>query len=248
MKITIITVTYNSASTLAATLQSVASQDYKNIEHLVIDGGSRDGTLDIVARHGQHVARTISERDKGIYDAMNKGMALATGDFIGFLNSDDILASEYSISRLALAALNADAVYGNLEYVSENDLNRVVRRWHAGAYNPNRLYFGWMPPHPTFYICRRLMQEVGNFDTSMCIAADYEYILRCLTSRSLRVQYVDDVLVKMRLGGVSNRSFKTILQKSREDLRAMRRYRVGGWGTLAAKNLSKVFQFIGQSK
>ncbi len=245
MKISIITVTYNSARTLAATLQSVATQDYGNIEHIIIDGGSKDDTLDIVARHGRHVARRLSEADKGIYDAMNKGMALATGDFVGFLNSDDVLASDRSVSKLAQAAADADVVYGDLEYVSENDLRCVVRRWQSGAYDQKRLAFGWMPPHPTFYIRCSLMQEVGKFDVSMRIAADYEYILRCLTSRpSLRVGYVDDVLVRMRLGGVSNRSFKTMMQKSREDLRAIRRHRVGGWGTLAAKNLRKIPQFV----
>lgn len=248
VKISIVTVTYNSARTLTATLQSVAAQNYKNIEHIIIDGNSKDDTLDIVARHGQHVVLTISESDKGIYDAMNKGMALVTGDFVGFLNSDDVLASEHSISRLAQAASEADAVYGDLEYVSENNLNCVVRRWHSGPYDQKRLAFGWMPPHPTFYIRRDLMRDVGGFDISMRIAADYEYILRCFTSRPLRVRYVNDVLVKMRLGGVSNRSIKTMLQKSREDLQAMRRHGVGGWGTLAAKNLRKIPQFVGVSK
>lgn len=246
MKVSIITVTYNSERTLVDTLRSVAEQDYRDIEHVVIDGGSRDGTLDVLKRHGAHVARSISEPDGGIYDAMNKGMALATGDFVGFLNSDDTLASRGAISSLVSRAHASDVVYGDLDYVAE-DGRRVIRHWRSGSFAFEQLRFGWMPPHPTFYVRRTLMQEIGRFDVSFRIAADYEYMLRCLLRESVRVGYVDEVLVRMRAGGVSNRSISTMLRKSREDLTVMRRHRIGGVSTLAAKNLRKLPQFLSRS-
>jgi len=247
MKISIVTVTYNSEKTLGATLRSVAAQDYQGIEHIVVDGGSTDGTLALVKEAGANVAQLISEPDRGIYDAMNKGIALARGEFVGFLNSDDILHSPQSISHIVRAAHDGDVVYGDLEYVDENDLDRVIRRWNSGAYSKKRLAFGWMPPHPTFYARRSLMIQKGKFDIEMRIAADYEYMLRFLVDEELRVRYAREVLVRMRAGGISNRSVSNMLQKSREDLKAMRRYGVGGWGTLMAKNLRKIPQFFRRS-
>lgn len=245
MKITIITVAYNSAATIADTLASVAAQTHSDIEHIVIDGGSTDGTLDIVRRNGTRVARWMSEPDRGIYDAMNKGLALATGDMVGMLNADDVLDDKEAVHRIALAAASgSDVVYADLVYVRADDLGHVVRQWNSGIFRPSRLRFGWMPPHPTFYVRRALLSEVGHFDTNLRIAADYDFMLRCLCQPGVNVTYVPRVLVRMRAGGVSNASVSSMLRKSREDLRTMRKHAVGGWFTLAAKNLRKLPQFV----
>jgi glycosyltransferase len=246
MKVSVITVCFNSAKTVADTLQSVASQTHADIEHLVIDGGSGDQTLNIVREQGHHVARVVSEPDFGIYDAMNKGIALATGDLVGFLNADDVFASPASVNRIATVAqtTEADAIYGDLVYVRADDTRAIVRRWRSGEFRRSRLSFGWMPPHPTFYVRRTLLQQVGGFDTRLRIAADYDLILRCLTQPRCRVAYVPEVLVRMRMGGASNRSIEAMWRKSREDLGAMHRTGVGGIGTLLCKNLRKLPQFL----
>jgi glycosyltransferase len=245
MKVTIITVSYNSAATIADTLASVAAQTHPDIEHVVIDGRSRDATMDIVRRHG-HVSHAVSEPDGGIYDAMNKGLALARGDLVGFLNADDVLAGPDAVARLVDAAQpDRDIVYADLVYVRENDLQHVVRHWRSGAYRRGALRTGWMPPHPTFYVRRELLRDVGGFDTRLRIAADYDHMLRCLCRPGVRVGYLPQVLVRMRMGGASNANLSSVLRKSREDLDTLRRHRVGGWLTLVLKNLRKLPQFIG---
>lgn len=247
-RVSIITVTYNCAGVVADALRSVAAQDHPAIEHIVVDGASRDGTLDVVRTAGAHVAQVVSEPDRGIYDAMNKGLALASGDWVGFLNADDLLASPQTISRMLAAAeagpQPADIVYGDLVYVDAADTGRVVRYWQSGRFMPSRLRYGWMPPHPTFYVRRTLLQQVGLFDTGMRIAADYDLVLRCLMRPGVRVCYLPEVLVRMRVGGASNRSLGAMSRKSREDLRAIRRSGVGGWLTLACKNLRKLPQWL----
>lgn len=245
MRFSIITVSYNSASTIADTLRSVAEQSHRDIEHIVIDGSSRDATLQIVRAHGAHVARVMSEPDKGIYDAMNKGLALATGEYVGFLNADDLFATPQAVAQLARAAESgADAVFGDLVYVAAREVNRVVRRWHSGEFQPSRLRFGWMPPHPTFYVKRSLLPALGGFDTSLRIAADYDFMLRFLMRSGARACYAPHVLVRMRLGGASNESFHALSRKSREDLLVMRRHGLPGWLTLACKNIRKLPQFL----
>ena len=173
---------------------------------------------------------------------MNKGLELATGDFVGFLNADDMLATPETLAHMAERMSGADLIYGDLVYVDAETTNRIVRRWHSGAFHASRLRFGWMPPHPCFYF-RRSAVPSARFDVRYRIAADYDFMLRCL-SAPLRVTYLPEVLVRMRSGGVSNRSIKTMLQKSREDLDVIRRNRVGGYLTLASKNLRKLPQFV----
>lgn len=243
MKISVITVSRNNAGTIGDTLRSVAAQRHPAIEHLVIDGASTDGTLDVVRRVGRHVTHLVSEPDRGIYDAMNKGLRLATGDLVGFLNADDLLADDLAVTRLAEAALGADAVYGDLEYVRAADTSQVVRWWRSGSFEPAALRRGWMPPHPTFYIRPAAMRGEG-FDTGLRIAADYDFMLRHLTQPGLRVAYVPHVLVRMRTGGASNRSLRAVLRKMDEDRRVMQRHGVGGWLTLAGKNLGKLPQLV----
>jgi glycosyltransferase len=245
VKVTIITVAYNSAATIADTLASIEAQTHVDIEHIVIDGGSRDATMELVRRHGTRVAHIVSEPDGGIYDAMNKGLALATGELVGFLNADDVLDGSHATHRIVKAAsTGSHIVYGDLVYVRADDLGRVVRRWRAGAYRGWRLRFGWMPPHPTFYVHRALLRNVGGFDTGLRIAADYDFMLRCLARPGIKVAYVPHVLVRMRAGGVSNATIASMLRKSTEDLRTMRKHAVGGWLTLIAKNLRKLPQFF----
>jgi glycosyltransferase len=243
MRITVITVAYNAAATLGDTLRSAARQTHVDLEHIVVDGGSTDGTPGVVQAHGGHLAHYVSERDRGIYDAMNKGIAMATGDYVGFLNADDAFASDAAVSRIADACGDRpDAVYGDLEYVHQDDPTRVVRRWRSGRFAPARLRFGWMPPHPTFYASRTLLDRVGGFDIALKVAADYDLMMRCLTQPGVRLGYVPDVLVRMRLGGISNGSLRSIARKSLEDLQVIRRNGLGGWFTLASKNLRKLEQ------
>lgn len=244
MKMSIITVTYNSAATIAGTLHSVAIQSHSSIEHIIIDGASTDSTLEVIRQAGSSVSRVISEPDRGIYDAMNKGLELASGDFVGFLNADDVLADAHAIARIAeCASRDRQVVYGDLLYVG-NDLERIVRRWHAGEFHRSRLRFGWMPPHPTFYIKRTLIPVVGGFNTNFRIAADYDFMLRCLCSPGIRVGYVPSVIVRMRTGGASNKNIAAMLRKSHEDLSVIRLNNVGGITTLLLKNARKISQFF----
>ena len=227
-------------------MDSLQRQTYPLREHLVQDGGSTDGTLDIIRARADADTRLETARDGGIYDALNRGIARATGDVVGLLHSDDLFAHEGVLSRVAAAFADpsVDGVYGDLEYVAQDDPARVIRYWRSGAYRPERLRRGWMPPHPTLFLRREVFARHGAYDTDFRIAADYEAILRWLTRADLRLAYIPEVLVRMRIGGESNRSLGRILRKSREDLRAIRRHGLGGIGVLAAKNLSKVGQFL----
>lgn len=246
MKISIITVTYNGRETVADCLASVAAQSHADREHVVIDGASTDGTLDLLEAHRAQLAVLVSEPDRGIYDALNKGLARASGDVVGLLHADDVFADAGVLERVAKAFADpaVDAVYGDLVYVAREAPDRVIRYWRAEAFQPQRLRWGWMPPHPTLYLRRSLYERFGGFDTRYHIAADYDLMLRMLTQLSGRVEYLPQVLVRMRLGGVSNRSVGKILRKSWEDYRALRANGVGGVGALAWKNLSKLPQFV----
>jgi glycosyltransferase len=248
VKISIITAVYNRADTIEHAVQSVRGQTYPHVEHVVVDGASTDGTLERLRACLDARASLVSEPDKGIYDALNKGLARATGEVLGLMHSDDFFADERVLARVAAAFADpeVDAVYGDLDYVAKADPSRIVRQWRSGAYSRDRLKAGWMPPHPTLYLRRRVIEQWGGFDTSFRIAADYDAILRYFWRGQIRAAYIPEVLVKMRVGGESNRSLSRILRKSREDLRAMRNNGVGGVGALAWKNLSKLGQFVGK--
>jgi glycosyltransferase len=246
MKISIITVTFACAETVGDCLASVAGQSYAKREHILIDGASTDGTLAVLEAHRSALAVLVSEPDGGIYDALNKGIALATGDIVGFLHADDLYADGDVLARVAEAFADpaVEAVYGDLVYVAKEDTGRVIRHWRSGAYSRKRLAWGWMPPHPTLYLRRSVYQRLGLFNTRYRIAADYDLMLRVLSGMTGRVVYVPEVLVRMRVGGASNRSLRHVVRKSWEDYRALRSNRVGGVGALAWKNVSKLPQFV----
>ncbi|QXP84013.1 glycosyltransferase family 2 protein [Methylococcus sp. Mc7] len=246
MRISVVTACYNSRETIRDALDSVALQRYPHKEHVIIDGASTDGTLELVRAHGSPEVLAASEPDGGIYDALNKGIRRSNGDVIGFLHADDVFADDEVLERVAQEFSDpmVDAVYGDLQYVGKDDVTRIIRHWRSAPFTRQKLSRGWMPPHPTLYVRRSIYERLGGFDTSYRIAADYDFILRLFTQPGLRAVYLPHVLVKMRLGGASNRSLANVIQKSREDLRALRRHRVGGIGALAWKNLSKLAQFV----
>src|SRR5581483_800582 len=218
MTISIITATYNSAATVRDTLHSIASQQYPFIEHIIVDGQSKDDTLSIV-KEFSHVAKVVSEKDNGIYDAMNKGVQLTTGDIIGILNSDDFYTGLTVLSKVAKAFEDpaVEAVYGDLQYVKQNNTEIVTRTWKSGFFQKRSLYYGWMPPHPTFFVRKYMYEKAGLFNTSLHSAADYELMLRMLLKHNATVHYIPEVLVKMRSGGMSNASLKNRFKANKED-------------------------------
>lgn len=247
MKISVITVCYNSAKTIGDTLRSVRAQSHGDIEHIIIDGGSSDNTLDIIAADGPHVAMLVSERDKGLYDAMNKGLALATGEVVGFLNSDDVFANADVLSEVALvmAEPSIDACYGDLVYVAPDDTGKVIRYWRSQRFVRGLFERGWVPAHPTFYARRELYQEFGRFDVSMRLAADFDMLLRLFVVRGITTTYIPHVLVRMRLGGASNESLAHVIRQNVEIARAFRKYgfRVG-LKPFVFKLMLRISQFI----
>jgi glycosyltransferase len=246
MKLSLITVTFNSAVTLRDTINTVRCQKVEDLEYIVIDGGSSDETLKLLSESEDVVSRWISEPDKGIYDAMNKGVKLATGDVIGFLHADDRFSCDTILKQVIhqFSSGNVDFLYGDLEYISTSQPHKVLRYWQSGVFSTSRLKWGWMPPHPTVYFKKNLLDKIGLFDTTYSIAADYEWMLRCLSQPGLKVFYLPQVMVQMRVGGVSNRSFGGVIKKSREDYRAIKSNNIGGLFTLIFKNLGKVTQFF----
>ena len=246
MKISVITAVYNRVATIGDALDSVRAQTWPDVQHVVIDGASTDGTLEILQARRSEIAVLVSEPDKGIYDALNKGIARATGDVIGLMHSDDLYADERVLADVASAFSDptVDAVYGDLDYVAQGDTSKVIRRWRSGEYAPALLSRGWMPPHPTLYVRRQVIEKWGAFDTSFRIAADYDAILRYFGQGKVRSAYVPRVMVKMRVGGESNRSMDRILRKSREDYRALKKNSAGGIATLVWKNVSKIGQLL----
>lgn len=246
MRISVVTATYNCASTMSDCLRSVAEQRHTDLEHIVVDGASTDGTVQLLHQNANQIDRIISEPDKGIYDALNKGVALASGEVVGFLHADDLYSDAMVLEEIAAAFQNPDveAVYGDLTYVQKTNTDQVVRYWKSSAFRRSTLAGGWMPPHPTLYLRRRVYEKFGGFDLSYRIAADYDFMLRVLGKIEGKVVYLPRVLVKMRVGGESNRSLRNVMRKSAEDLRALRSNRVGGLGSLLLKNGSKLVQFI----
>ena len=247
MKISIITVAFNAAPTIADTLESVAAQTHPEIEHIVVDGASTDGTLEIIERHGKHVARLISEPDQGIYDAMNKGLRLATGEVIGFLNADDVYIDDGVLQRVAeiMARNDLDALFGDAEFVNPARPTRSVRRYRSERFRPERIAWGWMPAHPSLFLRRGVYERFGNFRTDYCIAGDFELVARIFHGGTLKYRHVPEVWVRMRTGGVSTGGWRNTVLLNREVLRACRE---NGIPTSLPKILSKypakLFEFL----
>lgn len=219
MKISIITVSYNSAETIRDTIESIISQDYNNIEYIIIDGNSNDNSTSIINEYKNKVDYFISEDDQGIYDAMNKGILAATGDVIGILNSDDFYPNPYILSNVAKSFNKylCDAVYGDLVYVHAYDTYRIKRYWQSGAYTTSKLKNGWMLPHPTFFVKSLVYKQFGLYDVNLSRAADYDMIIRLLYKYNISAKYIPMILVKMRVGGASNASLFDRLKANKED-------------------------------
>jgi len=249
MKLTLITATYNSARTLEHCMQSVLRQDYPELEYLLVDGGSTDGTLALIERYAaaHSCIRWVSEPDRGLYDALNKGVAMAKGEVVGFVHSDDYLAGSKVLSSImsCLEETRADGVYGDLHYIAAQKEDHIIRRWKSRDFHTGLLQRGWMPAHPTFFLKKAVYERHGNFDLDFKIAADYDFMLRVLGDASLTFAYLPKVVTKMRVGGNSNGSLGNILKKSQEDYRAIKKNGLHfPMGVLLAKNLSKIPQFL----
>ncbi|NIJ53718.1 glycosyltransferase family 2 protein [Dyadobacter arcticus] len=247
MKVSILTVVYNGAKTIRQSIESVLKQDYSDIEYIIIDGGSRDGTKEIIESYGEKIAVFVSEPDAGIYDAMNKGIQLATGDIIGILNSDDFYAYQTVISEVAetINFGNFQGVYGDLEYVDAVNEQIVKRKWISGSYKKGAFINGWMPPHPTFFVRKDIYKTKGNFRLDLGSAADYELMLRFVHKGEISIAYIPKVLVKMRIGGVSNSTVKNRIAANRNDLKAWKANDLNPrFYTLWLKPLRKIFQFF----
>ena len=212
---------WNNAKTIKDAINSVLNQSYKDIEYIIIDGASTDGTIEIVQSYGDKI-KFISEKDNGLYDAMNKGIRMATGDVVGILNSDDFYASDKILQIVADEFLkgNIDSVYANLEYIDANDPKRVIRYWRSKKYQEGLFRSGWHPAHPTFFVKKEIYEKYGVFDLSFKIAADYELMLRFFEKYKIISSYVDEVFVKMRIGGESNKSIKNIIKANMESYMA----------------------------
>jgi glycosyltransferase involved in cell wall biosynthesis len=245
MTISIITPTFNSARTLEDTLQCIATQDYPHIEHIIVDGQSKDNTLEVV-KSFPHVSKVISEPDQGVYDAMNKGIRAATGDIVGILNSDDFYAETDILARVAdlFQKHKTDSLYGDLQYVDDQNPEKVIRYWRAGHFNRRKFLYGWMPPHPTFFLRREIYERYGLFDLRLRSAADYELMLRYLFKQRISAHYLPMLMVNMRTGGMSNASFRHRLRANREDRLA---WKLNGlephFFTTMMKPLRKVTQY-----
>jgi Glycosyltransferases involved in cell wall biogenesis len=246
VKISIITAVYNNREHVGACIQSVLSQTYSNVEYIIVDGESTDGTVEVIRSFEGSVAKWVSEPDKGIYDALNKGIGMATGDVTGILHSDDLFGSHQILEHVAgvFEQTGCDAVYGDLVYVSRTDSEKVIRYWKSAPFDVRRFKQGWMPAHPTLFLKKKVYDTYGLFDLRFKIAADYDLILRTLASGKLKCEYLPEIITRMRVGGTSNKSIGNILKKSCEDYKALRRNHVGGFVALARKNVSKLGQFF----
>jgi len=246
MKVSIITVVYNGAENIEDSIRSVIGQTHKDIEYLIIDGGSTDGTLDIIRRYEHGISRVISEPDNGIYDAMNKGLEMASGDVVGILNSDDLYADTKVIEHVVeyFAEKRVDSCYGDLVYVDRRNTNIPVRHWKSGEFLKKRFRSGWMPPHPTFFVKKDVYEKYGFLNIDFPLAADYELMLRLLYKYEVSTTYIPRVLVKMRTGGTSTPGLYTVKAVA-ENYKA---WKVNDLNpnpiTFVLKPLSKLFQYV----
>jgi len=252
MKVSIITATYNSAETVRDTIESVLLQNYKDIEYIIIDGGSKDNTLDIVYEYKNKITKVISEPDKGIYDAMNKGIRLATGDVVGILNSDDFYTSSDVITRIVSEFKNSkgiDAVYGDIHFVSSDDLSTCVRYYSSKIFHPNLMRFGFMPAHPSFYVKRECYLKYGAYSLDYKISADFDLLVRFICKHNISLKYISMDFVTMRQGGASTAGIKSKITLNKENIRACKKYGLYTNRTfMLSRYLYKMFELRGLRK
>ena len=248
MKISIITVVRNNASTIKDTIDSVLKQTYSNVEYIVIDGSSTDGTIEIIQGYKKYIKKFISEKDKGVYDAMNKGINLATGDVIGLLNGDDVYFDETVLQNVANAFKKneSDCVYGDLYYVARNNLDEIVRYWKSSKFKKGSFARGWHPPHPTFFLKKEVYSKYGLYDIEMKVSADFDLMLRLLEKYNITSHYLPTILVRMRTGGMSNKTIKNIIISNKSILRSFDKYKIkiNKFMYLIYRLLPKVMQMI----
>lgn len=247
MKISVITVSFNSAATIGDTLASVANQTWPDVEHVIIDGASKDDTLDVVRKLGTHVAHVTSERDKGIYDAMNKGVAVSSGDVIAFLNADDFYAHPDVLRHVAnaLTDTDIDAVFGDVEFFQPDRADKVTRRYSSAFFRPHRVASGWMPAHPSLFVRRSVFETVGPFSTEYRIAGDFEWIARAFHLRNTPYRYMREVFVRMRTGGASTGGWRSTVLLNREVIRALRSNGIRtSWLKVLSKYPLKALEFL----
>jgi len=248
MKISIITVVRNNASTIKDTIDSVLKQTYSNVEYIVIDGSSTDGTIEIIQGYKKYIKKFISEKDKGVYDAMNKGINLATGDVIGLLNGDDVYFDETVLQNVANAFKKneSDCVYGDLYYVERNNLDEIVRYWKSSKFKKGSFARGWHPPHPTFFVKKEVYSKYGLYDIEMKVSADFDLMLRLLEKYNITSHYLPTILVRMRTGGMSNKTIKNIIISNQSILRSFDKYKIkiNKFMYLIYRLLPKVMQMI----
>ncbi|MBD3295870.1 MAG: glycosyltransferase [Candidatus Omnitrophica bacterium] len=247
MKITVVTIVKDNVKHIEECIKSVLAQNYPAIEYIVVDGGSVDGTLEVVDSYGSSISRVIRGQDAGLYDALNVGIAAATGDVIGFLHSDDLYQNEDVIRKVADRFLknNIEAVYGDLVYVDREDESKIIRYWKTGRYSSKKFRLGWSIPHPTLFVKKITYEKYGLYNTKLKISSDYEMMIRLLSKNHINVAYIPEVFVRMRTGGVSNRDIPSIIRKTKEDYKA---WKMNGtpraYGTVLRKNLVKLSQFF----
>lgn len=247
MKISIITDVLNARDTIEQAILSVISQTYPDIEYIVVDGASRDGTLEIINKYKHKISQLISEPDRGHFEAMNKGIKIASGDIIGFLHADDFFINDKVIENIAntFKKNNIDCLWSDLLYVNKNNTDKIIRYWKSSSYRKGLFKKGWMPPHPTFFVKKWVYEKYGYFNNDLGVAGDYELMLRFLHKHKINGYYIPQVLVKMRLGGLSNRSLKHIVKKTRQDLQAWKLNDLkGALAAVFLKNISKILQFF----
>jgi len=247
MKISVITATYNAEKTIEEALLSVRNQTHPEREHIVIDGASRDGSMGIVKRYAPHLAHVVSEPDRGVYHAMNKGIALASGEVVGFLNADDIYAHDGVLVRVAAAfdTEALDAVYADAAFVSPEDSQQVVRRYSSARFRPDRIAWGWMPAHPALFVRRSLFEHFGPFNPEYRIAGDFEWIARVFSNPGIRYRYLPEEFIRMRTGGISTSGWRNTLLLNQEVLRACRENGIPtNWLKLLSKYPAKALEFL----
>ena len=249
MKVSIITVSYNSVRTISDTIHSVLSQTYDDLEYIIIDGNSTDGTIELINSFGNRISKFISESDKGIYDAINKGIRLSSGDIIGILNSDDFFYDNHVIEKVVKVFSDDtfDAVFGDVQFINPNDSSRIKRYYSSKFFNTEKFSYGYMPAHPSFYVRRQLYEKLGYYKTDYKIAADYELLIRFLHINQIKYKYMEMPFVKMRTGGVSNKSIFSRITLNKEIARACNENGIKtNYFKIYSKYITKIFEFSGK--